>query len=461
MSVDRSSSLARFARPSRLAGAWLGKLALCMLWSCSGSTVSTPADSSDSGTTAAALTWHRDVRPIVEQKCQSCHVDGGFAPFALMTYDEAFGHRNVMASAIETEIMPPWPPNDACNQYQNDRSLTDAQRTILSAWARGDAAEGDPSTYIAPPASTPAALRVDKSLALATPYTPVMSPDEYRCFVMDWDATTTQYVTGLRVVPGDIAEVHHAILFNINPADVAAIESLDAADPAPGYSCFGGPGVNSAGWVGAWAPGSLGDVFPADTGIAIAPGSKLVVQMHYNTANASPAPDQSSVQVQLADSVKIPAAVLKWANPSWPSKHTMTINAGDPDSVQSFSFAPYNFMSKFSGGVLQDGAPFTIWSAALHMHARGVKGTLTIAHADGTNDCALEIDDWSFHWQGSYALKQNIVVQPGDTISIECHFDNSGARQPILNGVPLPVGPVNWGETTEDEMCLGLFYATP
>jgi hypothetical protein len=357
--------------------------------------------------------------------------------------------------------MPPWPPNDACNQYQNDRSLTDAERTTISAWARGAALEGDPSTYVAPPASTAPMLRVDKTLTPATPYTPVEIPDEYRCFVIDWDATTTQYVTGMRVTPGDIAEVHHSILFQINPADVAAIEALDDADPAPGYSCFGGPGVDSAGWIGAWAPGSLGEVFPADTGVAIPTGSKLVVQMHYNTANASPGPDQSSVQLQLADSVKTEAVVLKWANPSWPKSHTMNINAGDPDSVQSFSFAPSNFMNQLSGGVLQNSTPFTIWSAALHMHTRGVKATLTIAHADGTNDCALEIDDWSFHWQGDYQLVTPIVVQPGDSLSIECHFDNSGDRQPIVNGNPLPVAAVNWGETTEDEMCLGLFYATP
>jgi hypothetical protein len=454
MSLARSSI--SFVRLRRFARVWGTKVSLCALLSCS--STSSPSSTANS---ASALTWHHDVRPIVESKCQSCHVDGGFAPFGLMTYGEAYGHRGVVASAIEGNTMPPWPPNDTCNSYQHDRSLTDAERTTLIAWARGGASEGDPSTYVAP--STPAAPapRADKALTPASAYTPVMSPDEYRCFVMDWDETTTKYVTGMRVRPGDVSEVHHAILFNIAPSDVAAIQKLDAADPAPGYSCFGGPGINTAGWVGAWVPGSIGEVFPADTGIEVVPGSKIVVQMHYNTANASPGADQSSVDLQLADTVKTPATMLKFANPSWVQKHTMTIKAGDADSVQSFAFAPSNFMSQLSGNVLQNGSPFTIWSAALHMHARGVKATLSIAHADGSNDCALQIDDWSFHWQGSYALQKPIVVQPGDSLSIECHFDNSGARQPLINGNPAPVTDVNWGETTEDEMCLGLFYATP
>ena len=268
-------------------------------------------------------------------------------------------------------------------------------------------------------------------------------------------------MTGLRVTPGAVAEVHHAIVFQISPADVAAVEALDAADPALGYSCFGGSGINKAGWVGAWVPGSTGSVFPSDTGVAIAPGSKLVVQLHYNTANTSPAPDQSKIDLQLADAVKTPAAVVKWTNPSWVKNHTMNIAAGDADSVQAFSFNPSPYLGQITGNVLQNGAPFTIWSAALHMHARGVKGTLQVSHADGTKECALEIDDWSFHWQGSYELRKPIVVGPGDSLAIECHFDNSGKRQPIVGGAPAPVTAVNWGETTEDEMCLGIFYATP
>jgi hypothetical protein len=95
------------------------------------------------------------------------------------------------------------------------------------------------------------------------------------------------------------------------------------------------------------------------------------------------------------------------------------------------------------------------------MHARGAKATLQVTHPDGSKNCLLQIDDWSFHWQGSYDLMKPVKVGAGDSLSIECHFDNSGNRQPIINGIPAPVTPVNWGETTEDEMCLGIMYATP
>ena len=298
---------------------------------------------------SAPPTWNHDVRPIVSAKCQSCHTQGGFAPFPMDSYADAVAHRASIASAVANRTMPPWPPNDSCNTYQHDRSLSEAQRNTLLAWATGEAPEGSPASYVPPAEGAAVALKIDRSIGAAAPYVPAISPDEYRCFVIDWNETNTKYVTGLRVTPGAISEVHHAIVFQIAPQDVAAVQKLDDADPAAGYSCFGTPGVDGAGWVGAWVPGSTGEVFPADTGIAIVPGSKLVVQMHYNTANTPPVPDRSTVDLQLADTVKTEAAVLKWTNPSWVFNHTMSIAAGDADSVQQFSFAPTNFMVKASG----------------------------------------------------------------------------------------------------------------
>jgi hypothetical protein len=451
--------------PRRVVQSWISKAAVCAMISCSSNEPSgTSADDPGAGAASPQLTWEHDVRAVVESKCSGCHVKGGFAPFALQSYADAHAHRSLIASAIESKTMPPWPPNNTCNTYEHDRSLTDQERQTIVTWARGGALQGDALTYLAPKSTPAPTLRADKSIAPDAAYTPVAAPDaadEYRCFVLDWNETITKYVTGLRVRPGNTPEVHHAIAFLIKPADVAAITALDSADPGTGYKCFGGPGVNGAGWLGAWVPGSLGDVFPKGTGIAVPTGAKIVLQMHYNTGSAPAAPDQSTIDLQLADQVEKEAATLKFSNPSWVKNKTMLIKAGDADSVQRFTFAPSNFMTQISGGVLKPGAPFTIWSTALHMHARGVSATLKVIHADGTTDCGLEIDDWNFHWQGSYRLAKPITFQPGDQLSIECHYDNSGARQPLVGGEPLAVTDVHWGETTEDEMCLGIMYATP
>ena len=121
---------------------------------------------------------------------------------------------------------------------------------------------------------------------------------------MDWPATTDKYITGFRANAGNAPIVHHVIAFLAAPADVAAYQQLDDADPAPGYVCFGGPGGPNGGagahWLGAWAPGSLGSDFPAGTGLKVPAGSKVILQVHYNlTNNNRPArPDVGRLQAR-------------------------------------------------------------------------------------------------------------------------------------------------------------------
>jgi hypothetical protein len=51
-------------------------------------------------------------------------------------------------------------------------------------------------------------------------------------------------------------------------------------------------------------------------------------------------------------------------------------------------------------------------------------------------------------------------VTPDDTIRLRCRYDNTAARQPVIDGVPQAPRDVRWGEGTFDEMCINFFYAT-
>jgi copper type II ascorbate-dependent monooxygenase-like protein len=104
--------------------------------------------------------------------------------------------------------------------------------------------------------------------------------------------------------------------------------------------------------------------------------------------------------------------------------------------------------------------PLIVYSAGLHMHQLGTHGSLRIDRADGTSECMLDIPQWNFHWQGSYTFAQPKTLNPGDKLSVECHWDNSAENQPVVGGVKMPPQDVTWGEGTFDEMCLGTFYIT-
>lgn len=403
------------------------------------------------GAGSAGLTYYRDVKPLIDVKCAGCHTEGGIAPFPLTTYEEVSAQRAAVQSAVTAGTMPPWPPNDSCADYANDRSLSKDQIDTLTAWVAAGAPAGDPSSQPAPVADTRAQLsRVDLTLKMPEPYTPALSPDDYRCFLVDWPNADTTYVTGLGVEPGSPSIVHHVIAFLARPGDVSSFQALDDADPGPGWTCFGGPGASNGGfgWIGAWAPGAQGSDFPAGTGIEIPPGSKVVIQVHYNTLTTAPVPDQTSVLLKTDATVEKKAAIIPFTNPSWITKKTMDIPAHAVDATHSFSVDPSPYLGLFTNGALQANQPFTIHSAGLHMHTRGTRALSRITRAGGGDECMIQIDDWNFHWQGSYDLAQPRTFNPGDQLYLECHWDNQDAMD------------LNWGEGTTDEMCLGIFYAT-
>jgi hypothetical protein len=95
------------------------------------------------------------------------------------------------------------------------------------------------------------------------------------------------------------------------------------------------------------------------------------------------------------------------------------------------------------------------------MHTRGSHGTVAVVRGNGSNDCLLRIPKWDFRWQGSFARATPTTVQPGDQLSLECHWDNGAANQPVVDGRQVPSEDLSWGEGTEDEMCLGALYLTP
>lgn len=405
-----------------------------------------------------AVTWHRDVRPIVERSCVGCHTPGGIGPFSLQEYETAFEFKDRIADQVATRTMPPWLAGPGCSEYDHDPSLPQEEIDTIVQWVDLGAPEGNPADAPAPEQNEEGLSRVDMSLEMPELYVQQIEPDDYRCFLIDWPEDTVKYVTGFRANPGNAAVVHHVIAFLVTPDEVAQYQAYDDAEPGAGYTCFGGPagpgGQSGAniGWIGAWAPGSQGSDFPAGTGMRIEPGSKIALQVHYNSQTSGAAPDLTSIDLRLEDQVDKEAFTLPWANPGWLGTDAMRIPAGEADVTHSFSFDPTAFLP---------GQPsFTIYSAALHMHQLGESGTLKIHRSDGTDECMLDVPRWDFHWQLAYGFTEPKVFHPGDQLSIECHWDNTAANQPEVHGERQEPRDVTWGEGSTDEMCLGVFYVT-
>ena len=425
------------------------------------------ASSTGDGDGEAALetTYWKDTKAILDAKCVGCHIDGGIGPFALETWEQVEALAPILGDSIESLSMPPWPPNAACNTYEHNRSLDDDERELVLGWLDAGYPEGDPAD--APPEpEPPAPLDYDFDVQLPEPYLPDASPDDYRCFIIDWpeEFTDTKYVVGQTAIPDQVQQVHHVITFVAGPDEADFYRGLDEAEPGVGYECFGGPGKYdwTAQWLGDWVPGTDPWRAPEGTGIAVEPGSVLIVQMHYNDAGGVLEPDQTALGFDVVDSVERPGTFIPVLDIGWVFGWSeMPIPAGDPDVHISVDIGRTATLFQYTLAVLGVG-PTTevdIWRTAMHMHLLGTHASLSITQDTGEEQCMLQIDDWDFNWQGDYKLEQPIAFGPGDTMHLDCHYDNSAANQPLVDGVPKEPETIGWGDGTYDEMCLGIVYA--
>ena len=87
-------------------------------------------------------TYWRDIRPVIEQHCASCHSGSGPAPVNLMRYLEALPWANSIARQVLERRMPPWLPDDGTGEFAHGRTLDERETDLLVDWAIGLAPEG-------------------------------------------------------------------------------------------------------------------------------------------------------------------------------------------------------------------------------------------------------------------------------------------------------------------------------
>src|SRR5215472_9500495 len=99
---------------------------------------------------SSAVTFNKDVLPILEKNCQGCHRPGEVAPMSLLTYKDARPWAKSIKAAVVSQKMPPWFADPKYGHFANDRRLSQKEIATLSAWADGGAQEGNAKDAPAP-----------------------------------------------------------------------------------------------------------------------------------------------------------------------------------------------------------------------------------------------------------------------------------------------------------------------
>jgi hypothetical protein len=410
----------------------------------------------DSAAPRLEPTYHGGIRPLIEQNCLGCHVEGGIGPFPLDEWSAVRDVSPLVVAAVVSGIMPPWPADPDCRDLRDAPPMTEDDRELFMEWQREGFPEGDEDDY-REPEPLDAIDPGEPTVVLSTtePYTPPPLTDNYRCFpLVDGEFPEDGYLTGMDILPGARDQVHHVQIHRVSGADAAMVRELDAENEGAGYPCNAGTGVASQNMF-SYRPGSRGVHFEEGDAAFIEAGSSLLIQVHYNTQflprGEEPEPDETKVALWTLAPGELPDRVVYRSG----TIASLNIPAGEPNYVTQTQ-ATMQSLSTF-GGLLGIGGtyvPGEVVGMTPHAHHLASRLAATLTRADGSEECLIEVPDWDFHWQLDYMYKTILAFDPADMLTVTCEYDNSPENQAVVDGVKVMPRNVTWGEGSLDEMCL-------
>ena len=361
-------------------------------------------------------TFYKDVLPILQNHCQTCHRSGEIAPMPLETYEQTRPWARSMAHAVEMKMMPPWFADPRYGRFANDSSLTDLQIATISAWAAAGAPAGDPSDT--PPvrkrteASATGTWNIPQPDLVVKMPSPVKIPAEgeveYTYEIVPTHFAENRWVQMSEFRPGAPAHVHHAVVY-IRPPDSSWLRHAPVGEPFTASTLTDPEEKRQAHETTSdlllvYAPGSSPDEWPDGMAKFVPAGSDLVFQMHYTT-NGTAAADQTTLGLVFAKTPPKQRVVTLQLN-----NHALIIPPGADD-----------FRVEVQGTLPNDA---TLLSLFPHMHLRGKRFEYDIIRDDGSVEVLLRVN-YHFHWQLSYRLAEPRVLKAGTKLRAIAWYDNS------------------------------------
>ena len=389
----------------------------------------------------STASFYRQVLPILQQHCQSCHRQGEIAPFALETYAQAKQWAAPIRAAVQSRRMPPWFADPCCGRFQNDPSLTSREIETIAKWVAAGAPADDPLN--APPAlpwskgwniSPPdLILRLPRPVRL-----PATGDLEYTYEIVPTNFAEGRWVKMSELRPSARDHVHHAVVY-IRPAESSWLRGAPVGVPFTASSLDDPHLMHDAHFTTSdlllvYAPGSSPDSWPEGMAKFIPAHSDLIFQMHYTT-NGQAATDQTSLGLVFARHA--------------PEKRVLTLQLANEHDPIPIPPNARNYRVEVYGTLPNDALLLGFFP---HMHLRGKKFEYNLVRADGSRETLLRVN-YDFYWQLSYRLAVPRFLKAGTKLEAIAWYDNS--RSNPHN--PDPDNPVQWGEQTYDEMMVGFF----
>ena len=391
-----------------------------------------------------ALTYYKDVLPIIQDNCQSCHrpsgqnISGNVAPMSFMDYHETRPWARAIARKVEAHEMPPWFASGPRGVFSNERGLTDTEIDTIVRWVDAGAPAGDAAD--APPAKQWveegtggwSVGKPDFIVKMPEPY--FIEDDVYDLNITfykkltDLDLPEDTWVKGWEFRTGDNRVTHHMCSSVLPPGAYA---------PPDGSAVEGeGADVRGSRLLSCIAEGAESGMLPEGFGVQIQKGSTISFNMHYHKEPAV----ESGVWSQAEIGFFVETEPVRYK----------VIN--DSLSNRSFEIPPNhpNYRVGSSRLLEKDTLVLTFWP---HAHTRAVAARYTAFYPDGREELLLDVPRYDQGWQVTYTYKEPKLLPKGTRIDVDFWYDNTperGVRKSFDSNRFVGNGP-----RTDDEMSLG------
>lgn len=391
----------------------------------------------------ADVTFYKDVLPILQENCQTCHRDGGgeniggaIAPMSLVTFDEVRPWARSIRRKVESREMPPWFATDhTTGVFYNERGLTADEIDLIARWEAAGSPAG--SRGDAPPAKVFDEHTYD-GWTLGRPDLVVSMPEPYLveddindknitfdAVIPESDLAEGAWVQGIEFKAGSTV-VHHICAAAIPPSRIETDRSGGAA------------GESSLGCI---APGAESRLLPDGHGFYIPKGATIRFNMHYHK---EPGPGTA-----VTDESQI-AFIFNRT----PVEHQVVFN---PIPNNGFEIPPGHANWKVGSAKTFD-KDTTILALWPHAHLRAVASQYWAFYPDGSKELLLDVPKYDQNWQTTYKYTEPKQIPAGTRIEVLFWYDNTperAARREFDAG-----RRVRFGTRTVDEMMLGYINYT-
>jgi mono/diheme cytochrome c family protein len=373
----------------------------------------------------SAPTFAKDVAPIIQQNCQTCHRPGSIGPMSLLTYEDAKAFAPLIKMKTQRREMPPWPLDKTVGiqEFKNDISLSDEEIATIAAWVDAGAPLGNPADM------PPAIEWPDFSESWSYEKTFGRPPD-----LVVTSPTYTVVANGQDQFPD--------LTTKITELDqerwIKAIE-IKPANPESRYVFH-----HAVGTLIAMAAGSEGQIFPANTGRLLRPGTNVSFGPHYW-------PTEKDVDAVIQLGLWFyPVDETPKFETRGQVQYKADISTGGNDGFarRGDLLIPPNGTAMYRGIHVLD-QPARIHDLRGHMHLRGKYQVLEAIYPDGRWEVINKLN-WAHAWHTTFIYEDHVApLLPKGTVLITTSiFDNTAANS--YN--PDPKQWVVAGSRTVDEM---------